>query len=68
MVKDFNCFVDRNDENLNRVQQAGGELDRIWGKMLTSLSGTQDISYSKLVLLILYPSFSLKAHRPLETN
>ena len=47
MVKDFNCFVDRNDENLNRVQQAGGELDRIWGKMLTSLSGTQDISYRK---------------------
>jgi len=38
MVKDFDHFVDRNDSNIGKAFQ-GGELDEMWSKQLTSLTG-----------------------------
>jgi len=41
MVKDFDHFVDRQDRTAVSKQFSGGELDKIWGKQLTSISGEE---------------------------
>merc|ERR1711874_402960 len=40
-VKDFDHFVDRNSASDNRKFFAGGENDKIWEYMLTSISGDE---------------------------
>ena len=40
-VKDFDHFVDRTSAELNRKFFGGGELDQIWVRQLTSLSGEE---------------------------
>ena len=38
LVKNFNCFVDRNDVNLNKCFD-GGDIDQLWKNQLTALAG-----------------------------
>ena len=40
MVKDFNHFVDRNCASQNMMSE-GGELEQLWGKGMTDLSGDE---------------------------
>lgn len=40
LVKNFNCFVDRNDANIRKLWD-GGETDQIWAKQLTNLYGDE---------------------------
>ena len=40
MVKDFNHFVDRNCASMNKMSE-GGELDQLWAKGMTDLSGEE---------------------------
>jgi len=41
MVKDFDHFVDRQPHEQVRKQFSGGDLDKIWGQQLTSISGEE---------------------------
>jgi len=40
LVKNFNCFVDRDDSNIGRVLD-GGETDQFWLSQMTSKSGDE---------------------------